>query len=183
MKKTIWILAILVIVSCTISVITNQNNGASDGGQVASSVTTVTTATEQTEASGEAVAKVKISSDEYFDLVNTTIKNCIEPEGYVVSRTSTLRTPYYQVDCTATTADTTNFKADVLRIAENIYNILLQHEYQRRSIFLPSHEIISITFLAVLDSETTNALTIQFDLTDIDETKSFLDNLKIQITP
>ena len=40
-----------------------------------------------------------ISSDEYFDIVNDAIKVYAEPAGYSITRISTLRMPYYTVDC------------------------------------------------------------------------------------
>lgn len=120
-----------------------------------------------------------ISSDEYFEIVNDTIKNYAEPAGYSITRISTLRIPYYMFDCEATDIDTTHFTEDTLRIAENIYNTLLEHEYKQPCIFIQSHEIVSLTFFVIENGETTNRLCIQFDLTDIDRTKSFSENLKM----
>ena len=179
MKKTILILAILVVVSCTVSIITNQNPLP----DTTSDPTESTSSQETTMPEVNTDSTIKISTDEYFELIDNTLKSCVEPEGYVVSRTSTLRMPYYEIECTATDIDTSNFKADALRIAESIYDLLLQHEYKCRSIFLPSHEIISITFRVVSCGKTTHGLTIQFDLTDIDRSKPFLENLKTPITP
>lgn len=137
----------------------------------------VTTSTEDINAS------IIISSDEYFDIVNDAIKNYAEPAGYSIARISTLRMPYYMVDCEATGIDTTHFTVDTLRIAENIYNTLLEHEYKQPGFFVQSHEIVSLTFYVIENGKTTNRLCIQFDLTDIGRTKSFSENLKMPITP
>lgn len=184
MKKLLIIMVVLTVISCIISTTNNQAQKSNNQSQVSTENHNEHKETQtEEENNDESISIIKISSDEYYDLVNTTIKSNIEPAGYTISAVSTLRMPYYSVDCKATNIDVSNFKSETLKIAENIYNTLLEHEFKRPNIFIPSYEIVSLTFSVESNGEITHALYIQFDLTDIDRTKTFLENLKTPITP
>ena len=184
MKKFLVIMVVLIVIASIISITNNQAQKPNNQSQ-----TSTESHSEQKETQTEednnykSISAIKISSDEYYELVNTTIKSNIEPAGYTISRVSTLRTPYYSVECKAKNIDVSNFKSETLKIAENIYNTLLEHEFKKPNIFIPSYEIISLTFSVESNGEITHALCVQFDLTDIDMTKTFLENLKTPITP
>jgi hypothetical protein len=171
---------ILIVISCIISTTNNQSNNRSQ-------ILTETN-NEQKEIQAEdnidkSISIIKISSNEYYDLVNTTIKNNIGPTAYTINKISTLRAPYYSVDCKAINIDVSNFKSEILKISENIYNTLLEHKFKRPNIFIPSYEIISLTFSVESNGKISHTLCIQFDLTDIDRRKTFLENLKIPTIP
>ena len=176
MKKFLIVFSIVLVLCCSIAIISNRNNtelGKEDSDN--SSTLESTNSKELTSDSEEDVAK--ISSDEYFEIVSKAIKDNIEPAGYKVVRSSKLRTPYYTVDCEATDLDVSNFRDDVLRISENIYNELIKYEYKMPHIFAQSHEIIDLSFSVIRDGEVISGLCVQFDLTDIDKDKSFQENL------
>ena len=186
MKKTVAILISLFVICSLIATISKHDTTAEDENQEKPQTETqaeqVPTLQETTNAESTDTA-IKISSDEYFDIVYNAIEKYVEPAGYTITRVSTLRIPYYRVDCKTTNVDTANFKADTLIIAEDIYNAILEYEYKQPSIWVASHEIISLNFHVIENGETICGLTIQFDLTDIDRTKPFLENLKTPITP
>ena len=177
MKKFLIVFSIVLVLCCSIAIISNWKNtesGKEDGG--ISSVMESTNSKEQASDS-EKEDVVKISSNEYFEIVSAAIKDNIEPAGYKIVRSSKLRTPYYTVDCEATDLDVSNFKEDVLKISENIYNELIKYEYKTPHIFAQSHEIIDLSFSVIQDGEVISGLCVQFDLTDIDKNKSFQENL------
>jgi hypothetical protein len=182
MKKSIVIFISLIVICSLIATINNQDTATEDENQEETKAMQVQTVQEQTNADSTDTA-IKISSDEYFDIVDNAIKKYIEPAGYTITRASTLRIPYYMVDCRTTDVDTANFKAETIKIAEDIYHAILEYEYKQPSIWVASHEIISLNFHVVENGETICGLTVQFDLTDIDRTKPFLENLKTLITP
>lgn len=184
MKKFLIIITVLIVVCSIISIANNQATKSNNQNQETTKRHILEKETQtQENTSDQNKSVVKISSDEYYDLINTVVKNNIEPNGYIVSRVSTLRMPYYTVDCKAINIDVSNFKSETLKIAENIYNSLIEYEYKRPNIFIPSYEIISLTFSVETNGEISHTICIQFDLTDIDKTKSFLENLKTPITP
>ena len=177
MKKFLIVFSIVLVLCCSIAIISNRKNtelGKEDSDNFSMMESTVSK--EQTSDS-EKEDVVKISSDEYFEIVSKAIKDNIEPTGYKVVRSSKLRTPYYTVDCEATDLDVSNFRDDVLRISENIYNELIKYEYKMPHIFAQSHEIIDLSFSVIRDGEVISGLCVQFDLTDIDKDKSFQENL------
>ena len=186
MKKTIAILISLFVICSLIATINKQDTTTEDPNPEESKTETLTeqVPTLQETTNTESIdTAIKISSDEYFDIVYNAIERYVKPAGYTITRVSTLRIPYYMVDCKTTNVDTANFKADTLIIAENIYNAILEYEYKQPSIWVASHEIISLNFHVVKNGETMCGLTVQFDLTDIDRTKQFLENLKTPIIP
>lgn len=183
MKKFLIIMVVLIVIAIIISITNNQAQKPNNQSQASTESHSEQKETQTEEDNYESISAIKISSDEYYELVNTTIKSNIEPAGYTISRVSTLRTPYNSVECKAKNIDVSNFKSETLKIAENIYNTLLEHEFKRPNIFIPSYEIISLTFSVESNGEITHALCVQFDLTDIDRTKTFLENLKTPITP
>ena len=187
MKKAFCGIMVILVMVLFISIFTNNNGLDTDGNKPESPYTPESTITpEPPSSSNESETKenrdiIKISSDEYFDIVKNTIVNHMESNGYVISRISTLRMPYYVVECVATDIDTANFKDDTLKIAENIYNDLIEYDYKKPSIFVASYEIISLSFEVVVNGKTSNSICIQFDLADIDREKTFLENLKLQL--
>ena len=186
MKKTIAILISLFVICSLIATINKQDTTTAGANPEESKTETLAeqVPTQQETTNTESIdTAIKISSDEYFDIVYNAIERYVEPAGYTITRVSTLRIPYYRVDCKTTNVDTANFKADTLIIAENIYNAILEYEYKQPSIWVASHEIISLNFHVVENGETICGLTVQFDLTDIDRTKPFLENLKTPIIP
>ena len=183
MKKTIIILISLVVVCNIIATISKPDADMDNESQLETETIQETQATQETTCTEQSDTAIIISSDEYFDIVHNAIKSRVELAGYSITSISTLRMPYYMVDCKATNIDTTNFKAETLKIAEDIYDAILEYEYKEPDFFKASHEIISLTFYVIENGKTTNGLCIQFDLTDVDRTKSFLENLKTPITP
>lgn len=187
MKKAFYGIIIIFAMVLFISVFTNNNDLNTGDNEPESTYAPENTITpEPPFSTNESDTKenrdiIKISSDEYYDIVKNTILNHIEYNGYVISRISTLRMPYYVVECVATDIDTSNFKDDTLKIAENIYNDLIEYDYKKPSIFVASYKIISLSFEVVVNGKTTNSICIQFDLTDIDRDKTFLENLKLQL--
>ena len=183
MKKTIIVIIGLFVVCHTIATISKPETDIDKESQIENETTQKMQPTQETVSTNNKDAAITISSDEYFDIVHNAIKKYVEPAGYTISRVSTLRMPYYAADCRASDIDTANFKTDALKIAEDIYHAILEHEYKKPSFYKASHEIISLTFLAIENDETANSLCIQFDLTDIDRALPFLGNLKMPITP
>ena len=182
MKKTIAILLSLVVICSIISIISNQDTTTDDESREETQPQQEPTSQETINADIADTA-VKISSDEYFDIISNAIKKYVEPAGYTITSISTIGSPYYAVDCKTTNVDITNFKAEVLKISEDIYNDILVYEYKMPNIFVASHEIISLNFLGIEKGEIICGLTVQFDLTDIDRSKPFLENLKTPMTP
>lgn len=183
MKKTIIILISLVVVCNIIATISKLYADMDNESQLETETIQETQASQETTCTEQSDTAIIISSDEYFDIVHNAIKSRVELAGYSITSISTFRTPYYMVDCKATNIDTTNFKAETLKIAEDIYDAILEYEYKEPGFFKASYEIISLTFYVIENGKTTNRLCIQFDLTDVDRTKSFLENLKTPITP
>ncbi len=183
MKKTIIILISLVVVCNIIATISKPDADMDNESQLESEAIQETQTTQETTCTEQSDTAIIISSDEYFDIVHNAIKSRVELAGYSITSISTLRKPYYMVDCKAINIDTTNFKTETLKIAEDIYDAILEYEYKEPGIFKASHEIISLTFYVVENGKTTNGLCIQFDLTDVDRAKSFFVNLKTPITP
>ena len=184
MKKAVVIIITLFAVCRIIATIKTIGTDIDGENQIDIKRSTQEISSSQETTSTEDIdTAIIISSDEYFDIVNDAIKVYAEPAGYSITRISTLRMPYYTVDCEATSIDTTHFTVDTLRIAENIYDTLLEHEYKQPGNFIQSHEILSLTFHVIENGETINRLCIQFDLTNVDRTKSFSENLKMPITP
>lgn len=182
MKKVFCVVIIIFLMILCISMFTNSNKLNNGNKQTETTYTPEKPIVAEQRDTNESKKIIKISSDEYFDIVYNAIKNNVESKGFIISRVSTLRTPYYSVDCISTNIDATTFKEEALKIAENIYNILIEYKYKRPNIFVSSHEIISLSFQSVVNGETANGMTIQFDITDIDKTKPFLENLKTPIT-
>lgn len=180
MKKFFIIMIILIVISCIISTTNNQSNNRS---QILTETNNEQKEIQVEDNIDKSTSIIKISSNEYYNLVNTTIKNNIGPTAYTINKISTLRAPYYSVDCKAINIDVSNFKSEILKISENIYNTLLEHKFKRSNIFIPSYEIISLTFSVESNGKISHTLCIQFDLTDIDRTKTFLENLKIPTIP
>ena len=180
MKKFLIVFTIVLVFCCSIAIISNQKN-AETGKDVSDSSTVAGTTNSKEDVSNNVKEKqVKISSDEYFEIVLKAIKDNVEPAGYKAVRSSTLRTPYYTVDCEADDLDISNFRNDVLEISKRIYDELIKYEYKMPNIFVQTHEIIDLSFKVIRDGEVISGLSVQFDLTDIDKDKSFQENL---ITP
>lgn len=127
---------------------------------------------------------IVIPSERYYEIIESTCKTAIENEDYIIKRISTLRAPYYHIECESTNIDRDAFKETALSISENIYNELLKYEYRRSfNIFAASHTIISITFSGETTAGKNVAICIQFDITNIDRNKPFLENLITPIDP
>ena len=112
-----------------------------------------TTSREQTKhTTAQKRATLDVSSDTYYHVVENTVRKYVEPAGYTVTR-----------------------------ISRKIYNDLLKYDFSAPGdIFQRTNEILSISYIVYDGAQASTRFDIQFNLVQIDRTKSFAENLTLK---
>ncbi len=141
-----------------------------------------TTSREQTKhTTAQKRATLDVSSDTYYHVVENTVRKYVEPAGYTVTRISRLQTPYFNIECRAQQKDVGALPETAFKITQKIYNDLLKYDFSAAGdIFQWTNEILSISYIVYDGAQASTRFDIQFNLDQIDRTKSFAENLTLK---
>ena len=121
-------------------------------------------------------------SDAYYAVVESTVRKYVEPAGYTVTRISRLQIPYFNIECSAPQQCVGALPETGFQITQKIYNDLLKYDFtDSDSMVQWTNEILSISYIVYSGTKPSARFDIQWDLTDIDRTKSFQENLKLKL--
>ena len=141
-----------------------------------------TTSREQTKhTTAQKRATLDVSSDTYYHVVENTVRKYVAPAGYTVTRISRLQIPYFNIECRAQQKDVGALPETAFKITQKIYNDLLKYDFSAPGdIFQRTNEILSISYIVYDGAQASTRFDIQFNLAQIDRTKSFAENLTLK---
>ena len=105
----------------------------------------------------------------------------VSSDTYTVTRISRLQIPYFNIECRAQQKDVGALPETAFKITQKIYNDLLKYDFSAPGdIFQRTNEILSISYIVYDGAQASTRFDIQFNLAQIDRTKSFAENLTLK---
>lgn len=120
-----------------------------------------------------------ISSDKYYEYINNVCKEVTETESFYYWKESYFRNPYWVLRFKTDDLGGKSFTDTVTLMAQEIYDKLIDYEYENPPIYSACFDTLNLTFYAKTNNEESNQQVVQICLNRLDKSKTFEENVKI----